>query len=98
MGAETLGYIKNNYITFEDIYDVICDTYDENSKLLINDDMTCKIKFTDGDDQRELFISVAEDNENYVLSLGYWGNSVDIINNIISVLGGSIIECDYNYN
>lgn len=104
MGVNTTGYTNKN-IEAKEIYDVIVDCFDKeavfNIELSKYDGKELGfIYFQDGEDKRQLFYCITKDRENLFndehvcLSLGYWGNSVNIMVEILNKFGGYVDEND----
>lgn len=107
MSVSTHGILSKE-ITGRQIYDIIIDKYDIEAVFDIkieeyHNSETGYIFFKDGEDQRQLFYCITQDEEentefnnkeHVCLILGDWGNSVQIMTNIIKNFGGYIDEND----
>jgi hypothetical protein len=107
MGLSTHGIISKD-ITAREVFDVIVNLYDKNAEFDVKidkyDNKECgSIYFKDGEDQRKLFYCIVSDGaedteydekEHVGLILGYWGNSVEIMSNIVKIFGGYVDEND----
>lgn len=97
MGVDTLGYLSKD-VTAEQICNVISDKYDKDVKCNVEkgtDGVTCgSIYFKDEKDERRIFYYNAPDEDKVSLSFSHWGNSVDIMANILKCFGGQLVEDD----
>jgi hypothetical protein len=107
MGVDAKG-ILNKSISAREVFDVIVSKYDKDAQFDVRIDSydnteSGGIHFKDGKDQRRLFYCIVPDGaeeteyneiDHVSLSLGYWGNSTDIITTIVRTFGGYVDEND----
>lgn len=104
MSVDTDGFINKN-VGAKMIYDVIIDCFDKEAVFNVevskyDNKESGFIHFKDGEDIRQLFYCITRDredlfnDEHVCLSLGCWGNSVDIMAGILKKFGGYMDEND----
>lgn len=99
MGVDTKAIIRKG-VTIQEIKDVLEKKYSEVEVIETSMEDFFYISFKDGDDQRQLAISYSGSCERddgiagVWLSLGMWGNSVEIMKYLCKTFGGYIDEND----
>lgn len=109
MGSSIKGYLSKN-VSSKDIFDIIVSNYDKNAimNMTYRGRFTTKqaeeIFFRNGNKSRSIYYYIDSEsikktqydgsNEYVCISLSNWGNSVDIITDIVKKFGGYIDNSD----
>jgi hypothetical protein len=99
MGVDTKAILRKG-ITIEQIVEAIRDKYDERVTVHATQPDFMYVIFKDGNDQRQLCVSFTNSCEREYnisgvwVSLGMWGNSIEITRYLCEIFGGYLDEND----